>query len=302
MMENTEPRKAEKSQSEAVIPNPKYMTAEEDSLLFRLKESTSLSWPKIAAYFPHRKQASLQVRYYRAVRKRRDQKSQLSADKLVVKNSAASSDRTISASSEKSHLSRAAKQKVQLPAVESYSISKSSRRFDKSSGDYVNNELASNTNSRSPANNSKNEKSTIRKSKGKKAKFTKKSRSTVTEHENCNSNDKNFSAKRSNGIEANSKRKREIANTDNEDKNKRTNKRPRLEAEEAQVNNDSPKVPQSNIADDSSKNKRPLTRGMADKSKKADSLYNVDNHKEPVANDGWSLQLTTPITWLLTVI
>ena len=291
MMENTEPYKAENSQSKSINPNPKYMTPAEDALLFRLKETTSLSWADIAAYFPDRKQASLQVRYYRATRKRRDQKPSLRAEKLVVNNSTDSSDRTISCSSERSHLSRAAKAKVQSPRIEPYSKFNSSRAFYKSCGDYINNDPEPNTNLHSKSISFKNEKATIEKGKGKKASFTKKSRKTVTENQNCNSSSKNISAKGSNGVKANSKKKREVASIDNQNRNKGSNKRPRLEAEEAPVNNNSPKVSQSNIADESLESKRPVTRGMADKSKRAASLYNVDGHKEPVTNDGWSLQL-----------
>ena len=293
-MEDTETYKVDNTQSKSFTPNPKYMTQAEDALLFRLKERRSLSWADIAAYFPDRKQASLQVRYYRGVKKRRDQKPEISGDKLVVNNStdssqrtiSASSERTISASSERSHLSRAAKRKVQLPRIEPYSKLNSSTRFNKSAGNNTNSELASTINPQFTEITSKNKSSTIEKSKGERVAFATKRKSTIAKNQNCNSNNKNLPDIGSNGVKANCKKKRTFASIDNQNEDTERKKIPRLEAEEAQVDNDSPKVPQSNIADDSLKSKGPVTRRMADKSKRAASLYKIEDHEEPATNDG----------------
>lgn len=115
-MEEPKSGKGKGTPKRAGTVNRKYMTPAEDALLFRLKDKTTKSWSEIAAYFPHKKQASLQVRYYRGIKKRRDQKVKGSTNKPSVNKtskssqSTISSQRTISGSSARSHLSRKAKQ------------------------------------------------------------------------------------------------------------------------------------------------------------------------------------------------
>ncbi|KAF3390091.1 hypothetical protein DPV78_011598 [Talaromyces pinophilus] len=48
---------------ECASPNGKDYTAKKDALIVHLKDTEKLPWPRIAAYFPKRKQMALQVRY-----------------------------------------------------------------------------------------------------------------------------------------------------------------------------------------------------------------------------------------------
>ena len=281
-MEFAEARKGKGSQAMADNANPKYMTAAEDALLFRLKEKTSKTWAEIAAYFPNRKQASLQVRYYRAVKKRRDRKPGGNTNKPSVNRSSKSSRsnssgrKSLSGSSGRSHLSRTAKDNSWPSRIDPLQDYKDSRGFGQSSEDKAILALAPSVNLRPILISSKNRKPIVGRAEDIRANITKKRTSTETERQKCKSKHKNLSDKGSDDVKAKSVNKRKaVDNNSRKDKKKR-----RVEANEVQVNNEGSLVSQSDKATETSRNTRSVTRKMAEKPTKSAPNYKAKKHDE----------------------
>ena len=88
------------------------ITQDEEAILIRLKEESSKGWSEIAKSFPGRKLATLQVRYYRSVKRRQSQKKSEAQDqKSTADINIKEREKSTACSRSRSKLKREAKAK-----------------------------------------------------------------------------------------------------------------------------------------------------------------------------------------------